>query len=109
MSREVIDFLLISVSSIVNLAILVYQTMKRVPREAEKLKAEKDEALSEAAESNLAGAKISNDLLTSRIAELKRDKRDAWNYIAQLKKQLFDAGLKPVDYMPLDSDPKITK
>lgn len=107
MDREFISFLLVSLGSLLNLGLLVYQTFKKVPSEVGKMQAERAESLAEAAESNMQGAQISNTLLMERIRELKKEKRDAWNHIAKLEKQLIEANLHPAKYQPSDSEPRI--
>jgi hypothetical protein len=109
MNFENIQIIVISLVSVANILLLVWQTRKRVPAEIDKMHGEQVESLSEAAESNMAGAKISNDLLVQRVRELKKDLRDAWNYIAILKRQIVEAGLIPPNYTPTESDPNIPK
>ena len=88
MNFENVQIIVISLVSIANIVLLVWQSRKRMPGELDKMQAEKNESISEAAESIVAGAKDSNDLLLQRISELKRERRDHMNYIAVLKKQL---------------------
>ena len=109
MNFENVQIIVISLVSIANIVLLVWQSRKRMPGELDKMQAEKNESISEAAESIVAGAKDSNDLLLQRISELKRERRDHMNYIAVLKRQLVEAGLMPATYTPIDSDPKIPK
>ena len=107
MSRELLEFIGITVASLLNLALLVYQTIKKVPPEVEKMRAEKLHIYGELAESNMEGAQISNELLVNRINELKKERRDAWNHIAKLNKQLVLNKMIPVLYIPTESEPKI--
>jgi hypothetical protein len=106
-SNENLQFIAVSVLSLLNFALLAWQAFKRVPREVEKMRAEKMDLLSDAAESNMQGAQISNDLLMQRIIEQKKELRDRVNHIAQLQKQLIDNGIQPVPYLPSESDPRI--
>ena len=103
------QIIIVSLVSIANIVLLVWQTRKRMPAELDKMRAERSDSISEAAESIVAGAKDSNDLLLERVRELKKEKRDLWNYVAVLKKQIVDAGLIPVSYTPTESDPSIPK
>lgn len=107
MDKETLNLISVSVLSILNLVVLVYQTMKKVPREVEKMQAEKNAIYGELAESNMSGAQISNALLVDRIAELKKDKRDAWNHIAKLEKVLLENKLSLPQYVLTETDPKI--
>ena len=107
LSNDTLSFIGVSVLSLLNFALLLWQTLKRVPREVEKMKAEKIESYSEAAESNMQGAKINNEMLMQRINELKRDLGRAVKHIGKLEAQMRDAGLKPASFSLLDSDPKI--
>lgn len=109
MTFENVQIVIVSLVSIANIALLVWQSRKRMPAEIDKMRAEQSDSLSEAAESILAGAKDSNDLLLERIRELKKEKRDLWNYVALLKKQIVEAGMVPVIFTPTDSDPSIPK
>ncbi|RPI93048.1 MAG: hypothetical protein EHM40_11065 [Chloroflexi bacterium] len=104
---ETLGALLISIASLLNIGLAYYNAKKRIPSEVDKQKAEAAESLSEGAESNVNAAKISNELLLLRIAELKKDKREAWNYIAILKKQLIEAQLTIPEFVPIDTEPKI--
>lgn len=96
MDRETLNFVVISAASLINLAILVYQTFKKVPGEVQKMQAEKIESYAEAAESTMQGAQISNNLLLQRIEELKRRNKGQSLYIEMLEKQLTINGLMPV-------------
>lgn len=107
LDNELAQLIAVSVLSLLNFLLLTWQAVKRLPREVDKMRAEKMESLSEAAESNMQGAQISNELLMLRIAELKKENRDRMNHIAQLEKQLMEAGITPVKFVPSDSDPKI--
>ena len=107
MGVEELQLLGATLLSVVNIALLIYQTYKKVPREAEKMQAEREDILGDAAESNLNAAITSNTLLKERIAELKKERRDLWNYIAVLKKTIVQAQLTMPDYDPAESDPKI--
>ena len=106
---EYVQIVVVSLVSIANIILLVWQTRKRMPGELTKMQAEERESISEAAESIVAGAKDSNDLLLERIRELKKEKRDLWNYVAILKKQLIEANIQPERYTPTESDPNIPK
>ncbi len=107
MSIEALGALLISIASLLNIAVLYYSARKKIPSEVDKQKSEAVASISEGAESNSNAAKISNDLLLQRIAELKKDKRDAWNYIAILKKQMIETRQTIPEFVPLDTEPKI--
>ena len=107
MDKELLNFIGVSLLSILNLLILMYQTFKKVPREVEKMRAEKDAIYGDLAESNMEGAQISNTLLLERIRELKKSSRDAWNHVARLEKQLSEHDVKPVQFVALDSEPRI--
>lgn len=107
MKSEDLQFIGVTLVSIVNLAILIYQTIKKVPREAEKMQAEREDIYGDAAESNLQAAIMSNTLLQARITELKKEKRDAWNYIALLKREMLEHRIPIPDYVPSETDPKI--
>lgn len=107
MDKELISFAAISLVSILNVVMLIYQTMQKVPREVEKMRAEKDAIYGDLAESNMEGAQISNTLLLERIRELKKINRDAWNHAAKLEKQLIEHDVKPVQFVALDSEPRI--
>lgn len=109
MSREIAELLLVTGASLLNIMLTFYISNKRVPSEIEKIKAEKAESYSEVAESNMEGARISNELLLARINELKKEKRDMWNYIAILRKQMIEAELEPAQFVPSESDPKNVK
>jgi hypothetical protein len=104
---ETVGALLISLASLLNIGLAWYNAKKKIPFEVEKQRADAAESISEGAESNSNAAKISNELLLQRIAELKKDKRDAWNYIAILKKQLIERELTIPEFVPVDTDPKI--
>ena len=106
-NNELIQFFGISLLSLLNIIVLAYQTMKKVPKEVDKMQAEKAESYAEAAESNMQGAQISNELLMQRIKELKKDKADAWNHIAKLEKQLIESEQKPVPFVASDTAPSI--
>lgn len=105
--NDLLQFLGVTLLSLLNFFVFLWQAMKRVPREVDKMKAEQYEILTEASESNMQGAKINNDLLVQRINELKRDLGRAVKHIGKLESQMRDAGLKPESFSLLDSDPKI--
>lgn len=107
LDKDVLQFIGISILSLLNFAVLLWQTVKRTPREVEKMNAEKTESYAEAAESNMQGAKISNELLVERINELKGYIRKATVRIEYLEKLLRERGIKFEDFSLLDSNPKI--
>jgi hypothetical protein len=107
MNAETLQLITVSLVSLLNIGLLIYQTLKKVPKEAEKMQAEREDILGDAAESNLNAAITSNTLLQDRIKELRRDKRDAWAYIAQLKRVMVENSMTIPDYVPSESDPKI--
>ena len=116
MSRELFELLLVTAASLLNIGLTFYVSSKRVKPEIDKIKAEREESYSEAAESLLASAGMSNDLLKQRVEEMKYDRRawrrerqDLFNYIAQLKRVIIEAGLHVPVYNPSESDPNIPK
>ena len=110
MNYEFIQFLGVTLLGLANIILLFWQARKRMPTEIRKTEAEQYESLSEAAESNMDGARISNDILKERIREMRRERRDLMNYIAILKRQIIEeAHLQPAPYTPTESDPSIPK
>jgi hypothetical protein len=107
MDRATLELLAVTVLSLANILLLIYQTLKKVPSEVRKMDAERVESITEAAESNMQGAQISNELLLARIHELKKDKRDAWNYIAVLKRKMIEQEIPVPRFVPSESDPHI--
>lgn len=107
MDKAILEFLVIFVPSLANILLLIYQTVKRVPQEVRKMEAERYESLTEAAERNMQGAQISNDLLMTRLRELRKEVRDAWNYVAILKKEMIEAKMHIPPFVATESEPKI--
>lgn len=107
MDKTILEFLMVFVPSLANILLLIYQSVKKVPQETRKIEAERYESITEAAESNMQGAQISNDLLTTRLHELRKELRDAWNYVAILKKQMIEANMNIPLFVPSESEPKI--
>lgn len=108
MDKAILEFLVVFVPSLANILLLIYQTVKRVPQEVRNIEAERYERIAEAAESNMQGAQISNDLLMTRLREMRKELRDAWNYVAVLKKQLIEAKIHIPPFVPTESEPKIS-
>lgn len=107
MDKAILEFLMVFVPSLANILLMIYQTVKRVPHESRKLEAERFESITEAAESNMQGAQINNELLTTRLREMRKELRDAWNYVAILKKEMIEARMHIPPFVPTESEPKI--
>jgi len=107
MDKAVVEFLMVFVPSLANILLMIYQTVKRVPQESRKMEAERYESITEAAESNMQGAQINNELLMTRLREMRKELRDAWNYVAILKKEMIEARMHIPPYVPTESEPKI--
>lgn len=107
MDKATIEFLAVFVPSTLNILLLIYQTVKRVPQEVRKIEAERYESITEAAESNMQGAQISNDLLMTRLREMRRELRDERNYNAILKRKMIEANMHVPPFVPTESEPKI--
>lgn len=101
------QIIVISLVSIANIALLVWQTRKRMPSEIDKMQAEERDSFSDAAESIVAGARDSLEMVRDRNRELKREKQDLMNYVAVLKKALVDGGQPVPVFTPTDSDQNI--
>ena len=118
-----------------NTIFLAYQQWKKSKPEIQKLEAEGESEIAEAAHSNLEGAVLSNQMLKARIDELQQDlstekksRRDDAEYFrrrikdiekeardyrlwaARLAKQVIEAGKAPVPFISSlnDTDPLIT-
>src|SRR5690606_9014084 len=107
MDKAVVEFLMVFVPSLANILLMIYQTVKRLPQESRKMEAERYESITEAAESNMQGAQINNELLMTRLREMRKELRDAWNYVAILKKEMIEARMHIPPYVPTESEPKI--
>lgn len=107
MDQALAEFLMVFVPSLANILLMIYQTVKRVPHESRKLEAERYESITEAAESNMQGAQISNELLMARLREMRKELRDVWNYVAILKKDMIEAKVHIPPFVPSESEPKI--
>ena len=107
MDKAILEFLMVFVPSLANILLMIYQTVKRVPHESRKLEAERFESITEAAESNMQGAQINNELLMMRLREMRKELRDAWNYVAILKKEMIEARMHIPPFVPTESEPKI--
>lgn len=119
----------------VNTIVLLYFTSKKNKPEVKKLEVEGESEIVDAAHVNLEGAQISQQMLVSRIDELKRDlesekkarqedaiyfkrrikeiDREARDYrlwAARLAKQVIEAGKVPVPFISSlnDSDPLLS-
>jgi len=111
--------------AIANTAWIIWSSYKKNKPEVKKLELETDSELVEAANANLEGAKISGEMLLSRINELKADlesekqlrkadaeyfrrrltesEREARDYrvwAAKLAKQVIEAGRIPAAFIP---------
>jgi len=106
-NNDLIQFIGITVLSLLNFILFLWQTIRKVPSEVDKMKAERYESLSEAAESNMQGAQISNDLLTKRLAEERKEKQNWRRYAEALEQELIKAGFTLPNFDPLDTEPKI--
>jgi len=95
LDNEFLRFLGVTLLSLLNFILFLWQSLKRVPREVDKMKAEQYESLTEAAESNMQGAQISNELLTKRIEELKHEDHKKAMHIKNLEGQLRAHGIEP--------------
>lgn len=93
MDRETLNLIAVSLFSIANLGLLIWQAVRKVPREVEKMRAEKDALYGDLAESNMQGAHISNELLLARIEELQRQRRAANKYIEMLEEHMAKNGI----------------
>lgn len=96
MNHEVLSLLLITGASFLNILLSYQQSSKRVKPEIDKMQAERFESLTEAAESNMQGAQISNALLLERVNELKKERRLALYHNEMLIKQLVEQGIDPI-------------
>jgi len=108
MSRELLELIAVSGLSAVNVLILVWQTFKRLPSEVRKMEAERFESFTEAVESSLQSAQISNALLLARNAELKQA-RDNWRsyaYVLRAQVKALDAEPIPFDTGELNKENK---
>ena len=124
---ENIDWIAVTTSVItaINAGWIIYSSWKKNKPEVKKLEADADSEIVEAANANLEGAKISGEMLLSRINELKADldaekklrkadaeyfrrrlaecSREAADYriwSAKLAKQVIEAGKIPASFVP---------
>ena len=107
LNNENLQFAAITVMSLLNFILITWQTIRRVPNEVDKMKAEKFESLAEAAESNMQGAQISNDLLMKRLADERKEKQNWRRYAENLELIVSQNGWTLPNFDPLDTEPKI--
>lgn len=121
--------------ALINTIYLIYGAWKKLKPEVKKMELEADSEIADAANVNLAGAKMSGEMLMQRINELKddlnsekkarkedieyfkrrlkeidREARDYRMWSARLAKQVIEAGKVPVPFISTsgDSDPLIS-
>lgn len=82
--------------AVANAAWIIYSSWKKNKPEVKKLEAEGDSEIVEAANANLEGAKISGEMLLSRINELKAD-LDAEKQLRKADAEYFSRRLKEAE------------
>ena len=112
-------------TAVANTAWIIWSSWKKNKPEVKKLELEGDSEIVEAANANLEGAKISGEMLLSRINELKadlesekqlrkadadyfrrrlvesdREARDYRTWAAKLAKQVIESGRIPAPFIP---------
>ena len=133
-SNEILA-LITAISAFANIAVVAFQSWRKLKPEVKKLEAEGDSEVVEAANTNLEGAKISQQMLKERVDDLRKEieevkqkrkedadyfrrrlrdvekeARDYRTWAARLSKQVIEAGKIPVPFISSlnDTDPLIT-
>ena len=99
-SREAIEFFIVTLISLLNIGWMIWSSKKKIQPEIEKLESEVAELIAQ-------GAKVSVEMVLQRLSEARRSERDWRAYAAGLQKLLLDKGVQSPPFIPSDSDPKI--
>lgn len=100
LSRDDLNFLIVTLISLANVAWTIWSSKKKIQPEVEKLESEVADLITQ-------GAKVSIEIVLQRLHESRKSERDWRNYAVSLQVRFLELGHTPPPFIPSDTDPKI--